>query len=329
VAFQGLHDAQNIGYVVPVTVINHILQDIERNGRYTGFCSMGVNMAFLENKAFRKSLGMLPASTTGPEKSDSTTSSSTALATKPLSGVMVKDTVPTSPAKDIVLPNDVILEVDKIKVGNDGKIPFRRGERVALSCYIHTKILGDVLRVKVLRDGETMELDVPVGISKRLVPTHWSNRPPPYLVAGGFVFTALSVPYLFASGAWDDYVSPNMSYLLSLLHRSLEREGDQIVIVIQVLAHRENLGYDTLSDLQLERVNGQPVRSLQHLKTLIDESQDDFLRMEFSPDNRVVVLERSALQDVTQEVCKEHSILKPFCLYDDSCDGNAIDQKTS
>jgi PDZ domain/Trypsin len=296
VAFQGLEGAENIGYVVPVTVLQHILQDIERNKRYTGFCSVGADLASLENTAFRKSLGM-----TGE---------------KQLSGVMVKSVARTSPGYEILLPNDVILQVDKIKVGNDGKIPFRRGERVALACYIQTKIVGDQVRVRVLREGNEEDVDVPVGIPKRLVPTHWINRPPPYVVVGGFVFTALSIPYLHASGAWDDYVSSNMSYLLTLLNQSLERETDEVVILIQVLAHRENLGYDTLTDLHLRRVNGQDVRSLRELKRIVDESQDEFLRFEFAPENRIVVVERSTLNTVTREVCKEHSIQNSYHLHE-------------
>ena len=315
VAFQGLDEAENIGYVVPVTIVQHVLQDIQRNTVYTGFCSLGVGFSLLENMAFRKSLGMRENSK------------------KQLSGVMVRSIGPISLAKGILFPNDVILSIDSIKVGNDGKIPFRRGERVALACYIHTKIVGDNIHLRILRDEREMDVDVPVSIPKRLVPSHWSNQPPPYVVIGGLVFTALSVPYLAASGAWDGYVSPNMSYLLSLLHRSIEHEMDQVVILIQVLAHRENLGYDTLTDLHLETLNGEPVRSLQLLKGMVDDCQEKFLRFEFSPDSRIVVLERSTLDSVTRDVCTEHSIQRPFFLHDtttgDGDDENEVDDNTT
>lgn len=38
VAFQSLpaEDAENIGYVVPVDVVKHFLEDVERHGSYTG-----------------------------------------------------------------------------------------------------------------------------------------------------------------------------------------------------------------------------------------------------------------------------------------------------
>lgn len=31
-------DAENIGYIIPTTVICHFLSDYERNGKYTGQC---------------------------------------------------------------------------------------------------------------------------------------------------------------------------------------------------------------------------------------------------------------------------------------------------
>lgn len=216
-------------------------------------------------------------------------------------------------------------------LADDGKIPFRPGERVAVTCYTQTKFVGDTVRLQVLREGKKIELDVPVGISKRLVPTHWHNRPPPYLIVAGLVFTALSVPFLHASDAWDSYVSDPISYLLGKWHDPLPRESDEVVILAQVLAHRENLGYDKLTDLHLKKVNGKEVRSLHHLKHLIDEScPERFLRFEFAPDNQIVVMERSSLERVTQEVCKEHSIQNPVFLHPcNDADGESKEDETT
>ena len=41
VAFQGLRQAENIGYMIPTTVIRHFLADIN-DGKYDGFGSLGV-----------------------------------------------------------------------------------------------------------------------------------------------------------------------------------------------------------------------------------------------------------------------------------------------
>lgn len=43
VAFQGLAptEAEAIGYIIPWVVVSHFLDDVERHGRYTGFCYAG------------------------------------------------------------------------------------------------------------------------------------------------------------------------------------------------------------------------------------------------------------------------------------------------
>ena len=94
VAFQSLESAENIGYVVPVTVVQHFLEDIRRHGRYTGFCSMGARLAVLENSVFRKSLDM---------KSHQ-------------SGIMISDMSPMSESKPLLEKFDVVLAVDGIPV---------------------------------------------------------------------------------------------------------------------------------------------------------------------------------------------------------------------
>lgn len=42
VAFQTLsaHDTENIGYVIPVDVVLHFLEDISRHGAYTGAAAL-------------------------------------------------------------------------------------------------------------------------------------------------------------------------------------------------------------------------------------------------------------------------------------------------
>jgi len=41
IAFQCLTSGENIGYIIPVPVINHFLEDLERNGKHTGEPALG------------------------------------------------------------------------------------------------------------------------------------------------------------------------------------------------------------------------------------------------------------------------------------------------
>ena len=307
VAFQGIDEdsIENVGYVVPSSVVLHFLEDVRRNdGVYKGFCHLGIDASFLENETFRKFLKL------GSDGDSTIDGSGATKKLKRSTGVMVRRVQPTSGAFGILKNMDCILAVDGIPLGNDGKIPFRRGERVDLGGYVTSLFEGDEVNLTIYREGKEMEIKFPVSPVKSLVPSHFNNEPPPYFICSGLVFTALSVPYLEAKGAWSDYYSNSVSYLLGLLHSPLKQEGDEVVVLSQVLAHRANLGYENYFDLHLLKYNNVDVRSLAHLKELVNESTGPFMVFEFAPEDsgRLVVLDREANDQVTKEVCSEHSI---------------------
>jgi hypothetical protein len=214
-------------------------------------------------------------------------------------------------------------------VASDGNVPFRRNgrERVSFASYVQTKFADETVVLDLWRDGSPLSVEVPLAISKDLVPAHWDNQAPPYLIVGGLVFSVLSVPYLEDCGAWGEYVSDGLSYLTTKMHEPLEREDDQVVILISVLAHPKNTGYDGLSDLHLVACNGTRVRSLKHLRELLlameeeekDSNDDGYLRLEFGSASSngkgggtLVVLEKASLKEIEKEVLEEHAIQNPF-----------------
>lgn len=160
-----------------------------------------------------------------------------------------------------------------------------------------------------------MDVSFPVQPIQHLVPAHFDNEPPPYLICSGLVFTVLSVPYLDAKGAWDEFYSGSVTYLQGLVNQPPSSAGDEVVVLAQVLAHHDNLGYEDLTDLRLLKFNGQPVRSLRHLNELISTSNGDFFTFEFAPEDggRMIVLERENNELATKEVCREHSIGSAYC----------------
>lgn len=317
VAFQALEHAENIGYVVPVTVVLHFLEDIRRHGKFSGVTSLGIRYARLENESMRSYL-KLPQETKGKSKKGSNNQAANG-------GVMIRSCYPTCPAKDFLKENDVILSIDGIPVASDGNVPFRRNgrERVSLASYIQTKFADESVHLELWRNGEPATVEVPLTISKDLVPAHWDNQAPPYLIVGGLVFSVLSVPYLEDCGAWGEYVSDRLNHLVNKVHEPLEHEDHEVVILINVLAHPKNTGYDGLANLHLVACNGTKVRSLRHFQELLKEMEengdDEYLRLEFGSASAIgggggtlVVLEKESLQEIDQEVREEHAIQNSF-----------------
>ena len=59
VAFSGLMNANNVGYIIPLPVLHTFLQNFRRHGSYTGKCSDCFEIQSMENRALRRSFGLV------------------------------------------------------------------------------------------------------------------------------------------------------------------------------------------------------------------------------------------------------------------------------
>lgn len=287
-AFQSLssHDTENIGYVIPVDILLHFLADIERHGRYTGFCRLGVKFQPMESQSLRK-YKRLPVGG---------------------SGILVTNVDPLAPAFGVLQKGDVLMAVDGIKLANDGTIPFRKGERVELHYYFSQLFQGDTVQLRLLRDGEVREVGVPAYLYKFSVRPHLNNEMPSYFMVGGMVFTVLSHPFLMAN-LGETYAPETHAdvRLLSLIQSHLKNPGQQLVVLSEVLEHSVNLGYELFNRQHVTRFNGQEIQNLSHLVSLVDSCREGEMVFEFDRDE-ILVLDAAVAHKATQEVATTHGI---------------------
>ncbi|KAK3033550.1 hypothetical protein RJ639_032398 [Escallonia herrerae] len=232
IAFQSLkhEDAENIGYVIPTPVIMHFIQDYEKNGSYTGFPILGIEWQKMENPDLRVSMGM------GPQQK----------------GVRIKRVEPTAPESNALKPSDIILSFDGVNIANDGTVPFRHGERIGFSYLVSQKYTGDNALVKVLRDSKIFEFNINLATHKRLIPAHIKGgKPPPYYIVAGFVFSAISVPYLRSEYGKDYEFDAPVKILDKHLHAMAQSVDEQLVVVSQVLVADINIGYEDIVNTQV------------------------------------------------------------------------------
>ncbi|GMI98180.1 degradation of periplasmic proteins 9, DegP protease 9 [Hibiscus trionum] len=291
IAFQSLkhEDAENIGYVIPTPVIMHFIQDYEKNGAYTGFPILGVEWQKMENPDLRLAMGM---------KLDQ-------------KGVRIRRVEPTAPQSHLLKPSDVILSFDGVKVANDGTVPFRHGERIGFSYLVSQKYTGDTALVEVLRDSKILKWDIKLATHKRLIPAHTSGKPPSYYIIAGFVFTAVTVPYLRSEYGKDyDFDAP-VKLLDKHLHAMAESTDEQLVVVSQVLVADINIGYEDIVNTQVLAFNGTPVKNLKSLANMVDNCNDEYLRFDLEY-QQIVVLNTKAAKAATLDILTTHCISSPM-----------------
>ncbi|KAL5701457.1 Protease Do-like 2 [Ranunculus cassubicifolius] len=300
VAFQVLRsdDAENIGYVIPTTVVSHFLNDYEKNGKYTGFPSLGVLLQKLENPALRACLKV-----------------------QSNEGVLVRRIEPTSDAHNVLKEGDVIVSFDDINVGSEGTVPFRSTERIAFRYLISQKFAGDVAEIGIIRKGTFMKVQTVLNPRVHLVPYHIEGGQPSYMIIAGLVFTPLSEPLI--DEECEDTIG--LKLLTKARYSSAKFKGEQMVILSQVLANELNIGYEDMGNQQVLKFNGIQIKNIRHLAHLVDTCSSNYLVFEFE-DNFLVVLEREACANASPRILKDYGIpfqrssdlLEPYIDLDDN-----------
>lgn len=273
-------EAENIGYVIPTTVVSHFLNDYDRNGKYTGFPCLGVLLQKLENPALRACLNVTVNE-----------------------GVLIRAVEPTSLAKKVLKKGDVIVSFDGVPVANEGTVPFRSTERIAFGFLISQKFTGDTAELGIIREGKKMNVLTTLKPRVHLVPYHIEGGQPSYLIVAGLVFTPLSESLI------EDECEESMGLkLMAKARYSLPKfEGEQMVILSQVLANDVNIGYEDMSNQQVLKLNGIKVKNIRHLAHIVDSCNDKYLIFELE-DNFLVVMERQAASAATPQILKDYGI---------------------
>ena len=286
VAFQTSTMGENIGYMVPAPVIMHFLKDTAKGG-YSGFPELGIRTQRLENPDQRLKFNM-----TGDH-----------------SGVLVTGILIDSPVMNIIKIDDVILAIEDVNVANDGSVEIRRGERTSMNYVIQQKYLNDNINITVLRNGReknlTAKLTVPMN-STRLVPFEKYDIPPTYFISGGFVFQPLTKNYMQEWGGQWFLTAPTklMNFYINGIRSENRKE---VVLLSKVLADEINQGYHNMSNLVIERVNGQSISEMKDLVQAFENNKGLFHIIEDDSGQKIII-SRDKGNRFSGEILKRYKI---------------------
>jgi len=241
VAFSGLMNSNNIGYIIPLPVVQTFLLQFRTHGTYTGKCSDCFEIQSMENKALREKSMLSPKT----------------------SGVMLSRVPPESAMHGTLDVRDILMQVDGVAIANDGTIQLPDTQdlvRVTFSYLVYRAPRDHPLKLTILRKGEVLQLSVPAKPQPELLLACKQPLPKPtYLVVGGLVFVPLMSPY--------EALVPRRK--MDAVLRKPAFEGQQVVVLLMVLRAEVNVGYEDLSG-RLEELNGEKVQSLSQLKQQVE-----------------------------------------------------------
>eukprot|EP00439_Symbiodinium_sp_Y106_P075568 s2152_g15.t1 len=290
VAFQSLQDADNIGYLIPAEVLRHFLSGYRRCGGYAGFGHHGFAWQPLDNRALREAVLRENGTNNGDIPG----------------GVLVKRIEPTSPASELLRERDVLLSIAGRSISTGGTVHFRRGERIAFPYVTSQKCPHDTVECEVLRDSKVHQWHLKLGWPSPLVPMH-PLQPPAYLIFGGLVFVPLSEPYLRSE--WGELFEERAPVCLAepWLRNIPRFKEEEVVVLSCVFASALTAGLTHFMNRRLHRCNGQQVRNLFHLASLLDAETASTIWFELDDDD-VIALPTELARATTRLVLETHLI---------------------
>jgi len=291
VAFQGLLQADNTGYIIPMPVVKRFLKDVE-DGSYDHYAELGISEFPLHNPAMRKALGL-------PDDGI---------------GVLVTNVVPETSVDGVIKTGDVLLALDGNPVDSGGQV-LVDGEKVNLNEIVERKFSGDKVAIRFLRDGSWNDVEVtlkPLPPSRMYAVQYEKN--PRYVVFAGLVFQPLDTN-LFATAKFTD-VTVRRLYS-DYVSKGIFQEKKDIVMLTRMEADPVTSRIGNFTGLAVEKINGLPVRDLQQLyDTLYAENPPEFHVIELYGANRPIIIPSAKVKEANQRVQSSYGISKLFNLED-------------
>ncbi len=286
VAFQASAKSENIGYMIPVPIIRHFLEDVT-DGSYDGFPTLGAVTDTLENISYRRFLGM---------KDDQ-------------GGVLVSLIIPGGGAEKALRKGDVIMSIDSVPIANDGTIGFLDG-RIYYSHLVDIKQIGDSITLKVLRGGKV--LSAKYKLAEHPYRISWFNeyeKLPRYCIYGGMIFQPLSKEYLKTWNKWWYTADRRLLYYYSYyLSDVIHPEREEFVVMNKVIPDEANTYLADIRDRVVDSINHLPIRSLKDVVKAFGRPIDGFHVIRIDGTRFPLVLRASEMKAADQRIQKTYGI---------------------
>jgi S1-C subfamily serine protease len=287
VVMQVITKSQNIGYLVPVTMVKHFIDDM-KDGHCDGFADLGLGTQKLENPTMRRYYGL----------------------DENITGKLVNKIVYDSPAVGILKEGDILTAVDGHSIENDGTVEFRQHEYTDFYYFVDAHQIGERVTFDIIRDKKPMQVEVPLtmtGDDMYLVKTTRYDQMPTYVIYGGYVFSPLTRNLIRAT-------SRNRLKLSCLAGKWQEKERDEAVVLLKVLASDISRGDNEFGMWPIEKINGKPFKNFKAFFQMMEQTEAPYYLLEDEDGNKVII-------DRAEAGKREKAILKKYNIeYDRSED---------
>ncbi|MCB1191806.1 MAG: trypsin-like peptidase domain-containing protein [Leptospiraceae bacterium] len=282
VAFQVASRAENIGYLIPTTVIKHFLSDI-KDGKYDGYVELGIRTINSFNPALRRFHKI-------PENMD---------------GIFVTKVYNNSSAEGFLQKDDLIIEIDNLPIGRNGTIVLDKETRIDFVEVVDNKHPKENISLKIFRKGETKTLNFPAKIMKGIEFMRYQyDTDINYFVLAGLVFQPVSRDLLTAWNKEKETQggSQFLYRFFYFIDDELDKQVDQDIILYRKLPHPINSAADYYINTILDSVNDVKIKNMDQFKSICNSNKSKFLKLKFKDANNPLILKAEDVKKADKEI---------------------------
>ena len=280
VVMQGITNAQNVGYLISIDIIERFLDDI-RDGKLDGFADLGLTTMRMENPTIREYYKM----------------------DKNTTGILITQIAQVSKASDKLKEGDILVSIDGHKIENDGKVEFEKRLFTYYSYYFDKKQIGESIPLTILRDGKFLTVNVElnnVTNKNMLVPTLQYDKMPRYYILGGYVFTPLTRNLIYKK----KYAPLELQLDQG---KWATKNKKEVVVLLKVLATQLNRGDHNYYLFKIDKINNKKYIDFKEFIEIIKNTKDKYILLENSKGSKIVI-DRVKAEAIKEKILDRYSI---------------------
>jgi len=285
----GYQAKDQICNVVSTDIVNRFVREVA-GGDYHGFPGLGVATAKTEDPSFRQWLKL----------SDQV-------------GGLYIHALRKGGAAEVAGVNegDVLLAIDGHPIDRRGYYQHSTYGNLFWSHLVRgEKSTGESVILSLVRDGQPLEIMATLTREEedsKLVPAYQFGKAPKFFVKGGLIFQELTRPLLEAFGEnWESRAPLNF---LDAIENPEKYEGkvDRIIFLSGSIPTPATVGYETLRNLIVHKVNGNEIKNIKGLIAAFRGNLGERHVIEFAEDDFKVYLDEATSAAVDAQLL-QHGI---------------------
>lgn len=252
-AFQISQTKRDVAYLIPTSIINHFLKDIE-DGRYDGFPNLGITFQSGEPSSL-KEMFKIPQDT---------------------KGILINSIYPRSAFFEYLKEKDFIFKVDDFYINNEGELISDK--KRTLIDYIESKFVGDPVTFYFFRNGSKFKATSKIGVTNSL--DIYREDSSDYYLNSGLVFQPVSRVFFNTvdPSVMDSSAKYHFSYFIQ---DKLYRFTDRDIILSYVFDDPENFRYHEYKYKVIETINGYSPKDIRHFIELMNRFASEPILLKF------------------------------------------------